>query len=196
MEKDRVERLSIEEKTAAVDQWIDLICAGVVEPIDRRLLREVLEACGAKFEEEAGRSLRRYTNKGKASGMELVWGERFEEYKKWVGEYIKVFEASPGHRELPVLLPSGRKSSGMLQFFGELTAFGAAAMSFERFKALTQARAENGLLWQLGRSRERIRVKVPTAKEPILLSSFPPGFPRDAWDKIKEWQNYRVSRIE
>lgn len=188
MRKDGNERRPIEEAIAAVDQWIDLICGGVVERIDRQVLKEVLEACGARFEKEASRSLRKYTEKGKAPGMKLVWGERFEEYKKWVGEYIKVFEASPAHRELPKLLPSGRKNSGMIQFFGELTAFAAGSLSFANFKKFTQARAENGLLWQLGRSRERIRIKVPTAKEPILLSSFPPGFPRDAWDKIKEWR--------
>lgn len=188
MKEDGNERRSIEEAIAAVDQWIDLICGGVVEAIDKQILKETLEACGARFEKEAIRSLRRYTEKAKAPGMKLVWGERFEEYKKWVGEYIKVFEASPAHRELPKLLPSGRKNSGMIQFFGELTAFAAGAISVERFEVLTQARAENGLLWQLGKSKERIRLKVPTAKEPILLSSFPPGFPRNCWDKIKEWR--------
>lgn len=188
MSKDRVERRSLEEKIAAVDKWIDLICGGVVESIDRRLLREVFETYGAEFEQEAGWSLRRYTQKDKAPGMRLVWGERFAEYKKWVKEYIKSFEASPANRELPKLLPSGRKNSGMIQFFGELTAFAAGAMSLERFKKLTQARAENGLLWQLGKGGERIRLKVPTAKEPILLPSFPPGFPRACWGKIKSWK--------
>lgn len=188
MREDGGERRPIEEEIAAVGQWIDLVSGGVVECIDGQILKEVLEAHGARFETEAIRSLRKFTEKDKASGMVLVWGERFEEYKKWVGGYIVSFEASPAHRELPRLMPSGRKNSGMLQFFGELTAFGAGAIPFEEFKALTQARAENGLLWQLESSKELIKIKVPTAKEPILLSSFPPGFPRACWEKIKEWR--------
>lgn len=186
-DKERGRVNSIEKRIAAVDSWIKSISQeGTVDEIDKGLLRSVLKRFGANFEigEEEGESLSKYTNKGKRSGLDAVWGKSFiDSYKKWVKQYIQNYEAQEGNI-LPALQTSGRKDSGMLQFLGELTSFAAGQLWYEDFKRYTEARALNGRLWQEGRKGERVKAEVPTFKKPILLASFPPGFPKAAWEKI------------
>ncbi|KKS77262.1 MAG: hypothetical protein UV74_C0013G0032 [Candidatus Woesebacteria bacterium GW2011_GWB1_43_14] len=139
---------------------------------------------GADFRnlsDEGIASLRKYTNEGKALGVREVWGGKFDAYKAWTKQFIAEYEAEHGI-ELPALVPSGRKNSGMIQFFGELTAFAAGVMSISEFTLFMEARILNGRLWEEGRKDERVRVNVPTSDKPILLSSFPPSFPLAAWE--------------
>lgn len=193
------ERQLPHEREAAVGSWIAQISEnGTVGEIDHGLLKEVLESFGANFEvgEDARKSLGKYTNKGKAEGLVAVWGGNVvADYKEWAKRFVEEFENKESSRPLPKLVlksdpgsSSGSKTSGMLQFFGELTAFAAGVMSFEDFKKYTEGRALNGHLWQEKKGDERVRIKVPTADEPILLASFPPGFPSRAWSKLKEWR--------
>lgn len=43
-------------------------------------------------------------------------------------------------------------------------------------------------LVEVGVNDKRVRIKVPTAEKPIRPSSYPPGFPLDAWRYIKSWK--------
>lgn len=153
----------------------------LVAPISQETVAKALEALGANFEigESQRESLSKYTEGGKIKGLRAVWGGEYEDYLKFVGIYVKRYEATQG-KVLPALRPSGRKNSGMIQFFGEITAYAAGAMSFEDLKLYLEARAKNGRAWAEGRKEDRVRIKVPTKDEPILLSSFPPEFPPTA----------------
>lgn len=171
-----------------VQDWIGKISREYrVEEMEPGIVRAALEAMGANFEPSAElKYLGEYTNKAKRPGLDAVWGkERVEDYKGWAKAYAQSHEQLVG--PLPELEKSGSKTSGMIQFFGELTAFAAEKLSFADFKRYTEIRAENGRLWMVGRKDERIRTSVPTAKGPILISSFPHGFPSAAWEKIKSW---------
>jgi len=181
---------SVEQKIGIVKEWISTLSEeGKLEQIDRMLLKDVLGAFGANFEvgEEAKVSLGKYTNKAKAFGMEQVWGLKYDEYIKFTAEFIRSYEASKGI-SLPALERSGVKNSGMIQFLGEVTAYAVESLDFEDLKLYLEARVSNGKAWEDGRREDRVRVKVPTAKEPILLSSIPPEFPKAAWEKIKSWK--------
>lgn len=181
---------SVEIKISAFDVWIDKVSAeGKVENLDPGLLRDVLENCGANFEiGEAIVDLSEYTNKAKAETMRLVWENgKYDDFKKWVEEWADNYEVT-SKTVLPKLEKSGSKTSGMIQFFGQLTSYAAGQISFVDFKLYTETRALNGRLWQEGRKNERIRVRVPTSADPIRLSSFPSGFPSAAWEKIKSWR--------
>lgn len=187
MEKDG---LSVEQKIGIVKEWISTLSEeGKLEQIDRMLLKDVLGAFGANFEvsEEAKTSLGEYTNKAKASGMEQVWGLKYDEYIKFTAEFIRSHEESRG-TSLPALEKSGVKNSGMIQFLGEITAYAAGSLDFESLKLFLEARIFNGKAWADGRKEDRVRVKVPTAEKPILLSSIPPEFPKAAWERIKGWK--------
>lgn len=176
-----------EEVKSVFSKWIeDISKIGKVNDIDHLVVKAVLEESSANFPpKEKLASLGEYTNASKRSGLDIVWGEnRVNEYKKWTLEYVKSYEEVTG-KLLPKLKPSGSKNSGMIQFFGELTAFASGVMSFETFREYTEARALNGKMWEKDRKDERITIKVPTSVEPILLSSFPPGFPSKAWEKIQ-----------
>jgi len=178
---------SIEEKRSHVDSWINkLVESAKMEKIDPSTIREVLESHGAEFaiSPEAEASLARYTNKARAEGMKAVWGEKFDEYKLWTKEYVQQYEENPENTPLPALKRSGRKNSGMIQFFGQLTSFASGQLSLEDFKHYTETRISNGRCWAEGRKEDRVRVKVPTNEKPILLSSIPPEFPKSAYEKI------------
>lgn len=165
--------------------WLQALAeTGVVNEVGQSLVRTVLEFYGANFdlESEARASLREYTNKGKAPGLQAVWGSKFNDFKAWTRTYVEQYEATG--KTLPALKPSGRKNSGMIQFFGELTSFAAGELTFDDFKRYTEARILNGRLWEEGKKDERVRVKVPTSEKPILLSSIPPGFIEAAWQEI------------
>jgi len=185
------EASSSEEKGVVVETWIGKIGReGTVELIDSRLVREVLEGAGANFEisEEERLSLKKYSNLKRRLGMDAVWGkERVDEYIAWLkDEYIPGYERRVG-RELPTLYERKTdkfddiKHSGMLQFFGELTAFAAGEKSFVNYKRLTEDRVRKGKEWQ-----ER---ELNTPYEPSCHASFPPEFPQVAWGKLKSWRN-------
>lgn len=178
---------SIESKVAIVDKWIKNIGEQQkVGEIPVGILRDVLTHFGADFEnlsEEDRKSLKGYSEKDKGPGVRAVWGDDFVNgYKDWTKDFIEKYESDPSKKRLPELKPSGRKNSGMMQFLFELTALASGEMSIESFKEYTEARVNNGKLWAEDRSNERVRIKVPTAEEPILLSSFPLEFPENAWN--------------
>lgn len=178
---------SVKEFKSEFNEWINLLSReGKVEDIDHLVVKAVLEECGANFlPKEKLLVLGEYTNKSKRPDLDIIWGKnRVDRFKEWTLDFIDSYEKSNG-KALPALKPSGHKNSGMLQFFGELTAFAAGILPFETFKEYTEARRLNGKLWQEGRKDERIRIKVSTSDKPILLSSFPPEFPVEAWKKIK-----------
>ncbi|MBI2010221.1 MAG: hypothetical protein HYS86_03550 [Candidatus Chisholmbacteria bacterium] len=182
---DTAQNPALESQRHEVSFWLHALAeTGVVNEIDPSLVRTVLESYGANFdlESEAQDSLRQYTNKDKAPGLRMVWGSKFDDFKAWTLTYVEQYE-TPG-KTLPALKPSGRKNSGMIQFFGELTSLAAGELSFEDFKRYTEARIRNGRLWEGGKKGERVKVKVPTSENPILLSSVPPGFVQAAWEQI------------
>lgn len=169
------------------NRWINNFTeTGKIGKIDRLIVRAFLEECGANFpSEEKMISLKEYTNKAKREGLNIVWGiERVDDYKKWTLKYIDSYEKKKD-KILPALKPSGIKNSGMVQFFGELTAFAADFLTFKEFRDFSEARHFNGKMWEENRKDERVKVIVPTSDTPILLSSFPPEFPSEAWEKIK-----------
>lgn len=177
-----------EQEIAQVGDWISTLSherrVGRIEP---EVLKGALVECGANFEisEKERDSLGKYSNKARSNGMRAVWGDRFQDYKDWSVQYIDDYESTGN--TLPALQKSGRKNSGMIQFFGQLTSFAAGELSFEDFTLYTESRALNGWLWRKGRKDERVRVKLPTSENPKLLSSFPPEFPSTAWEKIKSF---------
>lgn len=183
--KDTGPQKDVKIEEAIVNEWINKFSQeGIVDQLDPKILKPVMEYCGANFEigEDALalHGLREYSNAAKAESMRAVWGEKYDQYKNWTKEYIAKYESSTGDT-LPELKPSGVKNSGMVQFFGELTSYAAGQIDFTTLKIYQEARAKNGKLWAEDRKDERTKIIVPTSKEPILPSSFPPGFPLDAW---------------
>lgn len=180
----------IEESHSPMEGWINsLIESGQVEEITPDAVRKALESHGAEFSIslEAQASLGKYTNRAKAEGMRAVWGDKFAEYKQWTKGYVQQYEQDPNNVPLPALKRSGRKNSGMIQFLGQLTSFAVGQLTFADFKRYTEARIYNGRCWAEGRKEDRIRIKVSTSENPILLSSIPPEFPKAAWGEIKDW---------
>lgn len=179
----------IGEQITIVDEWIDKLSReGVVDNLDIKTISTVLEHFGANFEiGEQLEDLSEYSNKAKAGAMRSIWGGRYDEYKMWVERWVQEFETTPGNQTLPKLDKSGSKTSGCIQFFGELTAYSAGKLEFDNFKRFIETRAINGRLWQEGKKDERLRVNVPSGKV-IHPSSFPPEFPRAAWGKIKSFK--------
>jgi len=173
-----------------VKSWIAAFSeTGQLGEMDRDLLRAVLEAHGAKFSEitpEVQASLQKYSNKGRAEAMRHIWGERFDEYKIWTNEWVADYEERTG-QTLPALTKSGRKNSGMIQFLGEITAYAAGELSYEHLKLRLETRLYNGLAWAEGRREERKLISKPGTEKLFRPSSIPPGFPTDAWEKIKGW---------
>lgn len=157
---------------------------GFAKTIPQDVLKAALIALGAKEPDESAlKSLSKYSNASKADGMRVVWSEDFSIYKKWAKAYVSEYEARQGI-SLPALKPSGIKTSGLIAFFGELTAYAFGAIDWETFEKYSNARRFNGDMWEQGRKEERIRVEVPTSEKPILLSSYPPEFPLEAWKFI------------
>lgn len=191
--KDQKENVPPDEKIALVDEWVvEFSRSNELKEIDRGFLRDVLEVYGARWEmvESKRESLGKYTNKGRAPAMRIIWGDRFEEYKKWTREYVSSYEEKTGST-LPALKPSGIKTSGMIQFFGEITALAGLTeneLPFQLIRQKLETRARNGRAWVEGRKQDRVRIRVPKSEKPILLSSFPPEFPNKAWEKIKSWK--------
>lgn len=161
-------------------QWLSSLAImtdeGSIPFIPAPTLKEFFIRVGALKEPSAQalESLSKYTNAGKAPGMKEIWGERFAEFKQLADRSVVTYESQFG--VLPALQPSGIKTSGMIALFGELTAYAYGAMDWETLNKYLSARLVNGYLWADGRKDERIRVQIPTADEPILLSSIQPGF--------------------
>jgi hypothetical protein len=202
---------SVESKIAAVGEWIKNIGEQQkVGEIPVGILRDVLTHFGADFEnlsEETRESLHGYSEAQRGLGAKAVWGENFvSEYKTWVNSFIEKYETDTG-LELPALgnkknpeKSTKRKNSGMMQFLYDLTSFASGECDFETFRLYEEGRAKNGLIHEENQKRknskkdgdefvdgeiqEKIRIKVPTADEPILLSSFPPELPEEAWNWI------------
>ena len=183
------ERKAAHDNLAVVGMWIGSFLKGEVGEVNVQVLRSALVEIGANFEveEETLNALGQYSIKAKRPGLDAVWGKaRVDEYRAWVKTWVYDFEQDIG-TPLPALKRSGSKISGMLQFFGELTALAAGQMTFEDFRKYEEARMKNGLYWLFDKD-QRIRIKVPTAQKPIRLSSYPPGFPHDAWKYLKYWE--------
>ena len=181
---------SAEARSAAVESWVKVLTAeGKVGPISQELMAASLSDLEANFEPRPELAfLAEYTNKAKRPGMDAVWGlDRVNEFKAWAADYAERYEAEHGVN-LPALEKKGSKTSGMLQFFGEITAFAAGKLAPADLKRFLETRSFNGKMWLEGRKDERVRIQVPTVKEPILPSSFPPGFPAAAWEKISSWR--------
>jgi len=180
----------LEEKQAAVAEWVSHLAeTGEVRQIDGGLVREVVTSLGADFEQSEERLavLGKYSNKGKAPGMKAVWGEeRFRGFKTWVDGYITEYEARTG-KELPVLVgkKDGKivevtdiKYAGMRQWLGELTAFAAGQLDFDKYKRLTEDRWRKGKIWE-GKGEGE---KIPSSPHAL----FPPEFPLRAWGYLFE----------
>lgn len=159
---------------------------GLLPELDRDDLKSYFESKGAKFDnlsEGERSSLRKYTNAKRALGMRAVWGGTFDDYKKFCSDWAKKYEERTTTR-LPRLGKKPKKgeedrrpvTSGMIQMFDSLTAYAVGAMSWEDFEKYTVARIHNGQRWILGRKKERMKVDVPTAEDPIRVSSIPPRF--------------------
>lgn len=189
---------SIEQKREIVSSWIKNISQNQeVGEISKNTLKDVFESFGANFDisQEEKESLKGYSEKQKAQGMHAVWGDKFNEYKNWVEEYIVSYESETG-KKLPALDKqkdsqsskpgSGRKNSGMIQFLGELTSYAAGEVDFSIFKSYVEARAKNGLAWEEDRKEDRLRIEVPTSEKPIRPSSFPPEFPTKALEFLSK----------
>lgn len=152
------------------------------EELPPQLARSVLESYGADFKRlspEGKDGLSKYKRKRKKTGLKEVWGDTFYANTiKWIEQWSEDYESDPENRRLPRLTKSGVNYGGMVQFIGELTAYAAGELSAEDYKRYSEARVKNGQAW--ANNEERIRIKVPTAKKPILLASIPPGFVTDA----------------
>lgn len=94
--------MSREFKFEPLDQWIKTLSeTGHALEIDPELLREFFELHGANFEpSEELKTLEEYSNKARAVGMRKVWGDRYDEYKKWTLKMIPLIEAEIG-KDLP-----------------------------------------------------------------------------------------------
>ncbi len=175
-----------ERNLETFNKWLkNLSVEGKVEEIDAAIVRNVLEMAGANFEigEVEHKSLGKYSNKGKREGLDAVWGkDKVDTFKTWIiGEYIPYIEKFAG-RELHTLYDRATdtyddiKHSGMMQFFGELTAFAAGQISFEKYQRITENRYKKGKTWQYG-NREEIY-------EPSKNAAFPVDFPVKAIDRL------------
>lgn len=204
---ERAEALSTEEKIAVVDSWVEVFAeTGEVGFIERQALAEVLEHFGADFLDGSNperrrqlRTLAGHSNKDRASGMQAVWGSRYDEYVAWTEGDVTQYEEGAG-KPIPHITQKGReyKNSGMIQFFGRLTAFADGHFSWFDFKSYFEASAKNGRMVAEGAEGEKAkiwltewldkdgkRVEKTTQKRP---ASIPPGFPKVAWAKIKSFK--------
>jgi hypothetical protein len=188
---------TIEQKVAMVSDWVKNISEKQeVGCIDAEILRDVFKIYKADFKhltEEERKSLSGYSEAERSLGVKQVWGkEKIKNYKSWVQKYIKEYDEIHeiklpilGEKEGQPYPESGRKNSGMIQFLYELTSFASGETSFDDFKKYMEARVSNGVAWAEERKKDRVRVKVPTSENPILLSSVPKEFPIKAWEWIR-----------
>lgn len=201
---------TIEEKRQVVSEWMNKFSeTGEVSYVDRQMFSEVLSEIGANFMDEGSKerlnalsTLAEYSNKGKAPGMRVVWGTKFDEYKAWCGKWAEDYKVNTG-KKLPAIKQKGKRyeTSGMLAFFGEITSYAAGRMEFTLLKTRLEARYNNGVLYEKHQKIDKSdsspwkRVpmvdvyekdgKVITKIKNIRLSSFPQNLPTDAWGYLK-----------
>lgn len=182
-----IEHERLEGDLEKFNKWMkNLSENGKVDDIDPLVVRGVLESCGADFEitESDRESLRDYRNSHKRRGLDAVWGKaKVDTFKTWAKEeYIPYIEKKAG-REIRTLWDKAKqvnddvKTSGMMQFLGEITAFAAGEMSMSKYRRLTEDRIKKGKEWQYG-DREKEHIPSPH-------SSFPVDFPVKAMDRLR-----------
>lgn len=167
MQERQINVETIEQKQAMIGAWInDISEKQEVKEIPANDLKEVLQSYGASFEnlnEIDKRNLSMYAEKKRVGALEAVWGQKFNDYKNWVQEYIGDYEKRTG-KELPKMknvtslknterVASGRKDSGMIHFLGDLTGYASGNLGFDGFKLLLQTRAENGAIRELPKEK-------------------------------------------
>lgn len=216
---ERTEGLVLEEKTKIVDAWVTAFEERkLAPPLDRIILRDVLVSFGANTEISpkplADLAKENYSNASRAKAMKAVWGERFKEFKGWVGEFARGYKERTG-RELPKLSESGRRNAGMIAFLGELTAFALGddeTYPFGTFFIRLSQRALSGYVREMGLTEReyRFHILVPgyntikyrfteleeiagitldrEGELPFSPAGFPSGFALAAWEKIKTWR--------
>ncbi len=188
MTENKTERSFEERQTELIEKFKDI---GKMNPkevedkdvpgIDQQLVRGILVELGASLEvsDEAKKSLRKYKNRGKRFGLNIVWGEeKIDVFEEWViKDFIPQYEKKVG-KELRTLWDKGtqtfddNKHSGMMQFLGELTAYGVGEMSPEEYKTRTRNRLYKGFKFEYGDPYE--------PHKPTKNSSIPPEFPQAA----------------
>jgi len=199
MTTDNAEIRSDDEKVAAIGGCIAKFSeTGVVQELDRPLLWSVFKLHGAievlpSDNDRAMRSLARYSNKGKHQGMQAVWGDRRKDFRTWTEQWADEYEQRTGDKLPRVVFededtgerrPS--RTEGMRQLLGELTGYAASCLDFGVVKNRLEARYYN-----FHRSKvERHEILVPgyNNDESFAPASFPPEFPKAAWEKIKGWR--------
>lgn len=162
---------------------------GQVPVINRNALRREFELLGAPYsdiDEKSRKKLKMYTNLSRANTMREVWYLRFEIYKKWTNDWIAEYEALTGIT-LAKLDDSGRKNSGLIHFFCELTALAFLSpeeYSYAEFRKRIQTKLYNGFQWAQGKRklkhREKLSYKGIDEGKPFAPASIPLSFPRDA----------------
>ena len=158
--------------------------------IDEIALDLLFDKLDAKREISANaeKSLGSYSNKASKLGMEAVWGKnRYKDFTVFCAEFIEKFESVEDNLELPKLTKSGKKDSGMKEFFHELTSYAYGLLPWDEFLEHTEVRVINGKLWQEGRKDERLRIDTPISDyKDKLIGSIPPGFITHFWVWLEE----------
>jgi len=191
---------------------------GLAKELDRASLRTVLEECGADFEiaDEARESLHsnHYSANVCRKGVAAIWGDQYDEFVSWTKEYVKTFEAQKG-KNMPELEKRGRKIGkkfiGLVGLIEELTAYAAGddeSYPFGTFFVRMSQRALNGKVrYELGLTKREFHFHlivpgyntikyefigqegdVREGELPFAPASFPPEFPKLAWEHIKSWR--------
>jgi len=195
------EKLPIEQNFAQMDAWIaSIVQKGEVAPIDKAVVKVVLECCGADFdiEEKERKKFKKekYSNQQRSSAMKAVWGDKYKEYRKYCKEFAEDYEQRTG-KKLPHIKfkKTGNvdKTSGMRQFIQQITAY--AATSEEEFGMADlvtrlSAQAQNGIMREKGITKKKllVTITIPGYNDEISFApaSFPPEFPSTAWEFLKK----------
>ena len=193
---DSGEEITIDKKEIIVGDFIKRFGeTGEVRELDAAVLRAVLEAHGANFDNLDGQgylSLSGYSNKIKHLGMEQVWGANRGKFRKWCEEWVSEYEKT--HDSLKAVKFTGRpsKTEGMRQFLGQLTSYAGGRLEFDDLKEDFEKRYRN-----FGKPKgqgERLlipgyNISEKTGEEkPFAPASFPPEFPISAWAEIVSWK--------
>ncbi len=212
MAKDGEGRPELEERVAVVDAWFKHLAENhVAGEIDREVLREVLESCGANFDiepsakEKLGRE--HYSSNALRKSVAAVWGDKYDRFVSWVKGYVNQMQDEGD--EVPAL-ESGKKHIGFTGLLEELTAYAATdeeEFSATDFATRVTARAWNGYMrYELGDKRKDVRMHIivpgyntvvyefdgqegdtRTGEMPFASLGFPPKFATAAWEEITSW---------
>jgi hypothetical protein len=176
-----------EERMIELTDWfkkvgeVDIANNEKVPNIDQQFVKRILGELEANIEisDKAKTSLAMYSNYDKRPGLNEVWGKRrVIAYIRWAKyDFTPKYEQRIG-REFPGLYDrktntyDNLKYSGMLQFLGELTAFGEGIMPLEEYKRLTKVRIDKGIKFE--------NLKPEDDYKPSPHSFYPPEFPSQA----------------